>query len=815
MSKIPEKKKKGKRKKRKEAEEIEIPKDQEYMEKYNAIISKKKKMSLSKLQTEMGFSNENEMLYWLFSRIEQRKFSIKEDTIFFRGKEVIDSPYIEMRRLKVFVLGETGTGKTALYHSISNTEPEGEDTYPTDGINKHEIALEIDEHSSLIYWWDFAGQKDYRDTHKLFLTEDAFYILVLNLRYDVERNKIAYWLQSICDKAPNAKILPVLTHLDNAENILGLLAAREKMNMQRLFTRYGNQILPWITVSNKTKENIPKIVQILEEELEKTTNVLPALQLEIEQFILNQKDKIFVPINEIIEDLTQQFGTRNDYNIHLAKRTLEIMSKQGLLLLVEHGFHENIIVINVDEADKIIAKVINKAYENIRNPGILRDSDLEDVCADFFASDKIATTVDIIVDLFENLGLGIHFAVEETAEYSRILLIPHAAKERSLESLIQFLPVVYHPIISSLISQEQAQDSEMSKLIFELNSFDETFSSRLLGIINNLVSINKIGNVWRVSTDDSQEPAQLHALFNLGDEPIIYFISNNDKNGKFQLSLYFTDYTFVQPVHSTLVSSLRSYKANFIEKEILISKPKQKVKSVEKEMHIEQIEKTITSMQLLLNKTMDNVQQNKETISLKHKELEKIINSNQEQVTKQIHDLYKAFYGLLDNITNSCPRLVFIVEERAKLSQRVISRILETYAIVIVCENCFESKYLVDTQGEKVRLKIVNETARKAAYALSQIAKVVSIMYPIIFHATNLITNSLLEISIPNEKLCSIQTMVTNSSNAISMIKEKYQESPSKDEDPCNFLELVDTKGDFKNIIRKDRKTKKWLCEDC
>ena len=109
----------------------------------------------------------------------------------------------------------------------------------------------------------------------------------------------------------------------------------------------------------------------------------------------------------------------------------------------------------------------------------------------------------------------------------------------------------------------------------------------------------------------------------------------------------------------------------------------------------------------------------------------------------------------------------------------------------------------------------MDEKARKTVYALQKIAKVVSIMYPMIFQATNLISNSLLEISVPTENLTMIQAMLVNSSNTISMIKEKYQDKLTKDEDPCKFVNSVDPKGEYKKIISKDRKTKKWICKDC
>lgn len=64
--------------------------------------------------------------------------------------------------------------------------------------------------------WDFGGQELMHETHqKLFLGEEAVYILVVNKGGDDPATKIRYWMKLIRAQAKNARVLVALNHCDD------------------------------------------------------------------------------------------------------------------------------------------------------------------------------------------------------------------------------------------------------------------------------------------------------------------------------------------------------------------------------------------------------------------------------------------------------------------------------------------------------------------------------------------------------------------------------------------------------------------------
>ena len=62
--------------------------------------------------------------------------------------------------------------------------------------------------------WDFAGQEIYYATHALFLSSNAIYLLVFDLRHPNE-SRIEFWLNSVASRATGAPAILVGTHLDD------------------------------------------------------------------------------------------------------------------------------------------------------------------------------------------------------------------------------------------------------------------------------------------------------------------------------------------------------------------------------------------------------------------------------------------------------------------------------------------------------------------------------------------------------------------------------------------------------------------------
>jgi GTPase SAR1 family protein len=62
--------------------------------------------------------------------------------------------------------------------------------------------------------WDFAGQDIYYAVHQLFLSPNALYLVVWDIRRRPEEARVSFWLNSIQTRAPNAAVVLVGTHVD-------------------------------------------------------------------------------------------------------------------------------------------------------------------------------------------------------------------------------------------------------------------------------------------------------------------------------------------------------------------------------------------------------------------------------------------------------------------------------------------------------------------------------------------------------------------------------------------------------------------------
>lgn len=63
--------------------------------------------------------------------------------------------------------------------------------------------------------WDFGGQAIYYSTHQFFLSDQAVFLVVWDLRYEEDVSHVGFWLQSIQSRARNASVIIVGTHVDD------------------------------------------------------------------------------------------------------------------------------------------------------------------------------------------------------------------------------------------------------------------------------------------------------------------------------------------------------------------------------------------------------------------------------------------------------------------------------------------------------------------------------------------------------------------------------------------------------------------------
>ncbi|KAF2069948.1 hypothetical protein CYY_008735 [Polysphondylium violaceum] len=168
---------------------------------------------------------------------------------FFEGTELL--PYI-----KLMVLGSERTGRTALVKALAKSQQKSlskqsaaflkkvshSDSLTNDPIEitefKMDLPLEFQQKMEaaasatnltpdkkqqrpskkniklMTYDFKFANNDVYYHTHQFFLSERAFYLITYDINKDLLYSNIDFWVNSIQQKAPNAPIYIVATHID-------------------------------------------------------------------------------------------------------------------------------------------------------------------------------------------------------------------------------------------------------------------------------------------------------------------------------------------------------------------------------------------------------------------------------------------------------------------------------------------------------------------------------------------------------------------------------------------------------------------------
>jgi GTPase Era involved in 16S rRNA processing len=173
-----------------------------------------------------------------------------------------------MTKINVYILGAKNVGKSSLFRSLSPIGSSEKRIGRSEIGDIHEISLEEGKDKELIYCVTSTWEKRYfRRIKNLTLTNETIFIIVLDTNRSVKDNKIRFWLRNLRRRVPEAKILPIITHIDVSETNRGLQRAKDKRKMETLFQKYGEKILPAIRVSNETGENIADVQNVLKEKL--------------------------------------------------------------------------------------------------------------------------------------------------------------------------------------------------------------------------------------------------------------------------------------------------------------------------------------------------------------------------------------------------------------------------------------------------------------------------------------------------------------------------------------------------------------------
>lgn len=152
---------------------------------------------------------------------------------------VVEEKKIQMLQMpaneyKVVLLGDGEAGKSLTVARLKDPKMDTRkfDGEVTPGVNIKSKNYVVDGRTVQVNFWDFGGQQILHSMHRLFLSERALYVILLNTRNDSQDDRARFWLRYVQTYAPGAPVLLVLNKIDQNPNA--------SINERELMRQYPN-----------------------------------------------------------------------------------------------------------------------------------------------------------------------------------------------------------------------------------------------------------------------------------------------------------------------------------------------------------------------------------------------------------------------------------------------------------------------------------------------------------------------------------------------------------------------------------------------
>jgi len=145
-----------------------------------------------------------------------RLYSRKDPSAFLAELIAQTKQQTEVREGKLLLVGEGEVGKSTLLRALNGECFQEGKIKQTQGVELAPLPLPLDatEPQVTLNAWDFSGQDPVRDTHQIFFTRPAIYLLVFKARTGTSVQTLIDWLWLIKHRTKsNAKVLVVGTEV--------------------------------------------------------------------------------------------------------------------------------------------------------------------------------------------------------------------------------------------------------------------------------------------------------------------------------------------------------------------------------------------------------------------------------------------------------------------------------------------------------------------------------------------------------------------------------------------------------------------------
>ena len=170
-----------------------------------------------------------------------------------------------LNELKVVFLGDGEAGKTHTIARLINECRKVTDfrESSTPGIVIEDKTYTIGDRDVKVHFWDFGGQEILHSMHRMFLTTNTLYVVVLNVREGNQDDRARYWLHNLKSFADGAPVLLVLNKMDMNKN-----ASVNESDLRKLYPGL-TEIVKLSTLKDSETEFKQKFQNVLLEQIGK------------------------------------------------------------------------------------------------------------------------------------------------------------------------------------------------------------------------------------------------------------------------------------------------------------------------------------------------------------------------------------------------------------------------------------------------------------------------------------------------------------------------------------------------------------------
>ncbi|XP_077120929.1 leucine-rich repeat serine/threonine-protein kinase 2 [Ranitomeya variabilis] len=387
---------------------------------------------------------------------------------------------VPYNRMKLLIMGNTGSGKTTLVHQLMK------ERHPGHGAEKATIGIDVKDWPILIRGkvkkeitlnvWDFAGQEEFYSTHPHFMTPRALYLVVYDLSKGAsEVDAIKPWLFNIKARASSSPVILVGTHLDVSDE-KQRKACINKIKME-LFNQRELPCVQDYHFVNATEES-DALAKLRKSVIKECLNfkirdqavlgqLIPDSYLELEKRILIEKQNAPVEFPVInhrrLQDIVQE--NQLDLDEHELQHAVHFLNESGVLLHFEDPALQlrDLYFVDPEWLCKIMAQILTVKVEGChRYPkGIIHCLDVEKF---LFKKKKFPESYILqYFKLLEKFQIALPLSEKQ-------LLIPSSLSDQR--------PVIELP---------HCENSEVIVRLYEMSYFPMGFWSRL---INRLLEVS-------------------------------------------------------------------------------------------------------------------------------------------------------------------------------------------------------------------------------------------------------------------------------------------------------------------------------------